>query len=198
VGNVGDFYLDTTNYLLYGPKTASGWTSGLLLQGNANVKTYVFSLTASQWDGGDNLGDNNVFREFVLPASYTGGTAIPAFFENGGVVVGYAEPTGLTQWMELPYAYSESYLLITGQPAVIGIRIQFLLETGAMALSASAEGYDNTLIPAGNIPATINFQVSLVEGTLGTSITQHTVDISTRGTFNALVKQEASGAARNQ
>ena len=33
VGNVGDFFLDTTNLLLYGPKTAGGWGTGTSIKG---------------------------------------------------------------------------------------------------------------------------------------------------------------------
>lgn len=36
-GSIGDYYLNTTNYLLYGPKTASGWGVGTSLIGAANV-----------------------------------------------------------------------------------------------------------------------------------------------------------------
>lgn len=46
VGDVDDFYLDTSSYKLYGPKTSgSGWGSGTDLQGadgNANVTRYIF------------------------------------------------------------------------------------------------------------------------------------------------------------
>lgn len=33
LGNVGDLYIDTTASRLYGPKTISGWGSGVTLQG---------------------------------------------------------------------------------------------------------------------------------------------------------------------
>ena len=71
LGNVGDYYLDTTNYRLYGPKTSSGWGTPISLQGptgatgakgatgpagptgpqgpegNANVIVDTFTVTAS-------------------------------------------------------------------------------------------------------------------------------------------------------
>ena len=55
LGNVGDYYLDETTYMLYGPKTASGWGSPLSLQGpqgpegNANVQMDTFTVNNSQW-----------------------------------------------------------------------------------------------------------------------------------------------------
>src|SRR5699024_5547897 len=45
LGNKGDFYLDKSNYELYGPKTGSGWGSPINLKGadgNANVTRYIF------------------------------------------------------------------------------------------------------------------------------------------------------------
>jgi len=51
-GVAGDYYLDKTNYMLYGPKTASGWGAPISLQGpmgNANVKTDTFTVAATQW-----------------------------------------------------------------------------------------------------------------------------------------------------
>jgi len=37
-GAVGAYYLDLANGIIYGPKTASGWGSGLILKGNAGAK----------------------------------------------------------------------------------------------------------------------------------------------------------------
>lgn len=33
VGNFGDYYIDSQNYLLYGPKTSSGWGVPIILKG---------------------------------------------------------------------------------------------------------------------------------------------------------------------
>lgn len=58
-GDHGDFYLDTETAILYGPKNnrglvlgATGWGAGLELKGadgNANVKSYVFSIVEGLW-----------------------------------------------------------------------------------------------------------------------------------------------------
>jgi Collagen triple helix repeat (20 copies) len=37
VGNAGDFYLDLTSGVLFGPKTASGWGSGFAMKGTAGA-----------------------------------------------------------------------------------------------------------------------------------------------------------------
>ena len=57
IGNTGDFYLDKTSSILYGPAVTDDegdttWGAGLELKGaagNANVKSYVFSIPEGVW-----------------------------------------------------------------------------------------------------------------------------------------------------
>ncbi len=57
IGNTGDFYLDKTNSILYGPAVTDDegdttWGAGLELKGadgNANVKSYLFSVLENNW-----------------------------------------------------------------------------------------------------------------------------------------------------
>jgi hypothetical protein len=92
VGNVGDFFLDTTNLLLYGPKTAGGWGTGTSIKGPKGDKG----------DKGD-PGSGNVYSSssgdskllttgplglpdgvLVMPISGAGG--VSGVFPPGGVV----------------------------------------------------------------------------------------------------------------
>lgn len=52
-GNEGDYYLDKTNSLLYGPKTSSGWGTGLSLKGS----TGATGAAGSQIHEGDSVPD---------------------------------------------------------------------------------------------------------------------------------------------
>lgn len=63
IGNLGDYYLDISSYTLYGPKAksimskTSTWGMGLVLkgaEGNANVKTFKYSVNADDWSIGQN------------------------------------------------------------------------------------------------------------------------------------------------
>jgi hypothetical protein len=45
LGGVGDYYLDTLSYLLYGPKKAPGWGAGFQL--GAPVSSYIFKVPYS-------------------------------------------------------------------------------------------------------------------------------------------------------
>lgn len=53
VGNVGDFYLNLTTDVLFGPKTASGWGTGISLKGTANV-------ISSAWNYATNPRDSTI------------------------------------------------------------------------------------------------------------------------------------------
>ena len=43
LGNTGDYYLDDSDYLLYGPKTATGWGTATSLQGPAGTANVEYS-----------------------------------------------------------------------------------------------------------------------------------------------------------
>lgn len=55
LGVAGDFYLDLSGLMLYGPKTAAGWGSGVVLkgsqgpEGNADVKVDTFNIASPDW-----------------------------------------------------------------------------------------------------------------------------------------------------
>ena len=95
LGNVGDFYLDTTNCVLYGPKVASGWGAGVSLQGatgpagpqgpagppgTANVM-YTPWVTANSWSlfagyGGQNIIEENITIQGLTSDIVQTGTVI--------------------------------------------------------------------------------------------------------------------------
>jgi hypothetical protein len=126
IGVVGDYYIDDTHAILYGPKTASGWpATGLSLQVN-NTITYDFVDKVQhnlpyQWQvpviGIVQL--NQVVDQIVLPynntAAQTTGFTIPQAIVDNGMVLCYmrffsgpandtATDAGMTPWIELPYS----------------------------------------------------------------------------------------------
>ena len=67
IGNLGDFYIDTTTYTIYGPKTGAGWGTGTCLIGPAGggVPPYQGALysTSSQSVNADDSPTPIVFQE---------------------------------------------------------------------------------------------------------------------------------------
>ncbi len=124
-GIVGDFYLDITNYLLYGPKATAGWGTPLNLQGpagaigpqgpegNANVKTDIFSLVSSDWVW------NSQYEFQTSPSSYTeyftryhdrANNSITQGVLDSGLVLVYFTPNtsnNTNQWAPLPYEFTD-------------------------------------------------------------------------------------------
>jgi hypothetical protein len=57
IGIIGDFFLNTTNMNLYGPKTESGWGNPTDLVGNSELGyVYTQSVPASTWSITHGLG----------------------------------------------------------------------------------------------------------------------------------------------
>jgi hypothetical protein len=98
-GVVGDFYLNTTTYVLFGPKTEAGWGNGTTLVGSAGDETLTIhsatftpymrmgdgdALQHAQYTDGEVYGPGqspNVFR-------YVSGTGHDAFFNTPDLTLG--------------------------------------------------------------------------------------------------------------
>ena len=50
-GNVGDYFIDSSGYLIYGPKTGTGWPAGVSMSG---------FVTRGAWDSGATYSNNDV------------------------------------------------------------------------------------------------------------------------------------------
>lgn len=85
-GNVGDYYWDTSSFTLYGPKTSSGWGSGVLLQGPKG-DTGTADVMYSDWlkfDPWSNTLNDSEYKMYITEPKLT-----LNFFENGGTVLSY-------------------------------------------------------------------------------------------------------------
>jgi hypothetical protein len=111
LGTIGDFYLNTTTYDFYGPKTAAGWGSPFNLRGNANVKSGTFTLTNADYTNGywavttgsgSALGVSSRTAVKNIPGITT------AIFNTGTVLIYLNVPQGLSStpaaWSGLPFS----------------------------------------------------------------------------------------------
>ena len=115
IGVTGDYYLDKTNFLLYGPKTViqiggrmgtivQSWGVPIALQGpmgNANVKTDTFTVDHGQWAigvfqletaNGAALFNGGIQSIQCLSYSRANNSVTQDVIDNGMVLV-YVEPT---------------------------------------------------------------------------------------------------------
>jgi hypothetical protein len=130
--------------------------------GNANVKTYEFTVFATDWGSNLHYGSNNIFRAYTVTEEDVGGTDILHFFQEGGAILVYANAhhTGggsLGSWHNLPYMYRS----IDG----IGIRIFHMFSRGQLGITRTTNGWDANTISEENLPDSVDFRMVLIENT---------------------------------
>lgn len=68
-GTTGDYYLDATNYVLYGPKTTSGWGTGIVLKGATGTANVIYSAWGYASNARDTMIDESNLWVVNFPAS---------------------------------------------------------------------------------------------------------------------------------
>ncbi len=187
-GAVGDYYLDKTNFLLYGPKSATSLGTTIALQfpagpagpeGNANVKTDVFTVAASDW-----LWNSQYIYE-TSAGSYTEyftryyvrmNNTVTQDVLNNGMVLVYFTPSPVNnpnQWAPLPYQFDSSfgytfnYVYVT---AVGQVTIHyFFIQTDPTATLPTLSTYNDE---------TRQFKIVTVTGTTGNFLVLHHINLN--------------------
>ena len=180
-GSNGDYYIDKTNYLLYGPKTASGWGTPVSLRGpadDANVKTTVFTLSNTDWlySSSYNLstGNNGVAEGYSSRYVDQSNTLITADLLKTGMVLVYFNPVAgnTAQWQPLPFSFTDTSGGFTRnyayETAVGKVRLHFYFAK----LSATPPDLSAFTIP------TTQFKVVVVAGTLTSSLKQNHINVN--------------------
>jgi hypothetical protein len=193
IGVAGDYYLDKTNYLLYGPKTASSWGTPVNLQGpagpagpqgptgNANVKTDTFTVHASSWASSSTgymleTGSGGYTEYFMQGYVRSNNTITQDVLDNGMVLVYFTpSPTyNADQWAPLPYEfpsfgtqYYTNYVYVTALGQVtLGF---FFSKIDPSATLPSILSYVQT--------QDYKFKIVTVTGETGTFMMAHHVDL---------------------
>jgi hypothetical protein len=182
LGNIGDYYLDKTDYMLYGPKTILGWGMGLSLQGpegNANVLTDVFTVNGGDWmnlDGYDYglppAYDDQVFTNYYIRKN----NSITQDILDNGLVLVYFTPNleeNANAWAPLPYqsapanGYGVDYVYVTS-PGQVELEYYFA-PIDATAITPRLTGYEDL---------TRKFKIVTVSGQAGVFMLAHHVNLN--------------------
>jgi hypothetical protein len=163
-GNVGDFYLDLTSDVLYGPKSASGWGSGFSLKGAT---------------GATGAAGSQIFNGSGVPASSLGMTGDyyldktnfllygPKLAAGWGVPITLQGPAGsanveYTPWFD-PLIYTKDTLSgvvrLYSDQAVPAIS-QSIVDNGTVITFGQLDGYEPTIWPTNQVaqmPITVAF-----------------------------------------
>jgi hypothetical protein len=170
LGTTGDYYLDKTNFLLYGPKTASGWGVPITLQGpagSANVE-YTPWFTPSSYTKDTIFGSYGFYADEAVPA------ITQAIADNGTVLTygkldGYTTsiwPTNQVALMPITITYMDgsSANLDTWSALITpgNVRIELISSANAYNVISNLHQFRCIVIPGGvSIPAGIGFEDAL-------------------------------------
>lgn len=126
--------------------------------GNANVRSYEFSVLDTDWGNNLHYGDSNNFRAFTVDPDLVGGTSINTFFNEGGGVLVYVRPTdAYDEWMMTPQVYRDSF----GE----GMRIECIPTRSSITLSRTLNGWEHLSVPTLELPPEIQCRIVLIEAT---------------------------------
>lgn len=205
VGAPGDYYLDRTNFLLYGPKFVIqqprglpivSWGTPIALQGpagpqgpmgNANVKVDTFSVASSQWVIGVNPLAGTIpatsAADYILSYSRLNNSITQDVMDNG-LVLGYFDPLpGAPQeiWDPLPFQYPISNSFLT--TSVYNYNINFLYFTIPGQVTVGfffSQPAANTALPSlatYNAGVNYRFKIVSITGQAGTFMKQNHVNL---------------------
>lgn len=187
-GMTGDYYLDKTNYRLYGPKTSSGWGSPISLQGpagpqgpegNANVKTDVFTIGGSDWLWNSQYvfeTSSSSYTEYFTRYYVRNNNTITQDVLDNGLVLVYFTPSpqnNPNQWVPLPYqfdssfGYTYNYVYVTSVGKVT--LHYFFIQTSTTATLPTLSTYNDEIR---------KFKVVTITGTTGTFMMEHHINLN--------------------
>jgi hypothetical protein len=171
LGSIGDYYLDAGNYLLYGPKTNTGWGAAVSFKG----------ATGAQGPPGT---ANVMYTDWFTPATYTKDTifgswgfyhdiSIPAITQavlDHGTVIAFAKLNGYnpsiwptSQVAQLPIAitYVQGTANIDTWSDFVSlgkVRIRLVSSLNLYTSISNAHQFRFVIIPGGvSVPGTLNY-----------------------------------------
>jgi hypothetical protein len=215
LGAIGDYYLDVSTYMLYGPKTASGWGTPISLQGpqgpagpqgpqgptgNANVQVDTFTVKlSSQWLY------NSQYSFETSPGSYTeyftryydaSFSAITTSIIETGMVMVYVNPNPLAnpnQWAPLTYRFldgSGDFYYVMGYQTYAGeVELDYFFEQ--IVSGATLPTLYSYTIPA------YSFKIFAVSSTSVSNMKQAGVDLNNYNQVNRYTGAWLSEKGRN-
>jgi hypothetical protein len=195
LGVTTDYYFDTTNFLLYGPKQATGWGTPISFTGPvgpagpqgpqgprggaANVSTDVFTVQGSDWLWNSQYvyeTSAGSYTEYFTRYYVRPNNTITQGLLDSGLVVVYFTPSPVNnpyQWAPLPYqfdssfGYTDNYVYVT---AVGQVTLHyFFIQTDPTATLPTLSTYNDE---------TRQFKVITITGKTGKLMLEHHVNLN--------------------
>lgn len=156
LGNIGDFYLDTQAYLLYGPKTASGWGSPVSVAAPGSKGIYY-----SGWAYATNFRDTTLDNSSMHVANLAAPVLTQNYINSAALLVYFGYGGGTLPLPYTSYAGGKaSEINFRPQPGRFLI-VRFTLDnTNSVNLSTVLQ-YRYVIIPAGQLIGAAQHHVNL-------------------------------------
>lgn len=164
-GKVGDFYFHTVTTTLYGPKSASGWGTGISLKGpkgdpgNANVKKYSFTVKKDDWFAAGDFRFGNYHDYFWILGEANMYITNPDY-----TAIAYVRPHFSGQGMlkkQIPYVF--------GVNNNYGLKFELHTTPTPVAhllMSKTTNGWNNAAVPMAERPDELDVEIILIEVTV--------------------------------
>jgi hypothetical protein len=114
LGSAGDFYIDLSIGILYGPKTGTNWGTGVSIQGpqgitgNANVQVYEKDISSLTWTNNSTYSSLSISAPNVLTSDNIA----------NNIILVYVKTTDFgSNWALVPY-YTERNIRVTAEVRV--------------------------------------------------------------------------------
>lgn len=162
-GTTGDYYLDVTNYILYGPKTASGWGTGIVLKGATGTANVIYSA----WGYASNPRDTTIDESKLWVVNFPASALSLADLSTASIQV-YLQFGGGEE--VLPYiAYAGS----------VNSTLSFIPETGTILITRYTSDNSGGI----EIPLSLQYRYVIIPGGVqGTSV----IDPYANGSINPI------------
>lgn len=124
---------------------------------NANVKSYKFSVLATDWNNGTHSGNGNTSNGFVIPSSYTGGIKIS---NPNYVVLAY----GKINSNNISFSHERQLPFTVGIDNNYGLRFDLTINREELRMAKTFHGWDSSHIPAAaHRPDKVDFRIVMIE-----------------------------------
>ena len=160
LGNTGDYYLDKTTYLFYGPKAAAGWGTATALQGPAGPigpqgPAGTANVQYSGWNYATNFRDTTIDNSLMHVADLAAPALTQTLLDGGSMQIFLDYGGGVFPLPHTAYAGGKASIISYLPRIKHFIITRFTLDnTNSVNLSTAIQ-YRYILIPGGHALAAI-------------------------------------------
>lgn len=150
-GTTGDYYLDVTNYVLYGPKTSSGWGTGIILKGATGTANVIYSA----WGYGANPRDTMIDESNLWVVNFPANSLSLADLSSASIQV------------YLQFGGGEEVLPYIASAGSVNSTLAFIPEKGTILITRFTSDNSGSI----EIPLSLQYRFVIIPGGVqGTSI----------------------------